>query len=90
MDDVMNSPYAKWLEGLIQSILENKPVRIGICAVTDDGLVLTGYYGDCCPEDKYVMAYHIHADAFVDVAKANAREILAAAQEGDEDDAEIT
>lgn len=61
-----------------------KPVRIGVCAVGENGEVLTGYYGDLYPEDKAVMAYHIQTDAIMDTVKANARDIMEAAEEDDE------
>lgn len=49
-------PYAEWLEDFIRSIVEMKPVRIGVCAVGENGEVLTGYYGDLYPKER--MASH--------------------------------
>lgn len=77
-------PYAEWLEDFIRSIVEMKPARIGVCAVGENGEVLTGYYGDLYPEDKAVMAYHIQTDAIMDTVKANARDIVEAAEEDDD------
>ena len=81
-------PYAEWLESFIRSIVEMKPVRIGVCAVGENGEVLTGYYGDLYPEDKAVMAYHIQTDAIMDTVTANAKQIVMAAEENDDDEAE--
>lgn len=78
------APYAEWLEDFIRSIVEMKPARIGVCAVGENGEVLTGYYGDLYPEDKAVMAYHIQTDAIMDTVKANARDIVEAAEEDDD------
>ena len=84
--NVTESPYAEWLEELIQMILELKPEKIGICAISSDGDVLTGYYGDCSHVDKAVMSYHMSLDAHQDVIMANAREIIDAADEEDDYD----
>ena len=82
--DVRNSKYAEWLEGLIKYLLEHQPEKIGVCAIVPDGNVLTGFYGDCTPQDKAVMAYHIHTDAVFDTIKANAREVIEAAEDQEE------
>lgn len=86
--DITQTTYASWLEGLIEAILEHQPEKIGVCFLNGDETVLTGYYGDCCPEDKAVLAYHIQTDAMLDVMKANAREIIQAAEEQEDDDAD--
>lgn len=84
--NVTESPYAEWLEELIQMILELKPEKIGICAISPGGDVLTGYYGDCGHVDKAMMSYHMSLDAHQDVIMANAREIIDAADEEDDYD----
>lgn len=85
--NVTESPYAEWLEEFIEMLLELKPEKIGLCAVSTKGDVLTSYYGDCGHVDKAVMGYHMTLDAHQDVIMANAREILEAAeeQEGEDD-----
>ena len=83
--DVRQSPYAKWLEGFCRQVVEMKPERIGVC-VLSESTVLTAYYGEMCPEDKAVMAYHIQSDAIMDTVMANAKRIVEAA----ENDTEIS
>ena len=84
--DVRDSPYATWLEGLIKAIMEHKPATIGVCCIMDDGEAMTGYFGDVGHADKAVMAYHLQIDAITDVIKANAAELIAAAEECEEED----
>ena len=61
-------------------LMELKPDKIGVVAVTNDE-VLTGYYGDCTHVDKATMAHHLNIDATMDVVMANAKEITQAAEE---------
>lgn len=84
--DVRESKYAKWLEGFIEKLMEYQPEKIAVCAIIPDGNYLTGFYGDCLPTDKAVMAYHIHTDAVFDTIKANANEVIQAAEEQEEED----
>jgi len=84
-EELTKSPYAPWLENLIQMIMENQPVRIGICAIEENGTVTTGYYGEICPEDKAVMAYHLFTDSMMDTVCINAREIMEAAEEEEDE-----
>jgi hypothetical protein len=84
--DVRNSAYAEWLEEVIKSIMENKPEKIGMCCVLPDGSTLTNYFGECYHTDKAVMAYTFNLDAFWDVTTANAKEILDAAEDQDDED----
>lgn len=84
--DVRKSPYAEWLESFCRQVVEMEPDRIGVCVINKDA-VLTAYYGEMCPEDKAVMAYHIQTDAIMDTVMANARSIVEAAEE---DDGEIS
>lgn len=85
VEDVLESPYARWLETMCESVMELKPDVMGVCMLAADGTVLTGYYGDVCPQDKALMAYHLNTDATMDVVMANAADILAAAEEEGED-----
>ena len=71
---------------MIRSIMENRPVRMCCVMVMEDGTAVTGYYGDCCPEDMWVMAYHLQMDAIWTVTKANASEIVRVAEEQEEED----
>ena len=87
--DIFKTPYAAFLEETIRSMMELQPEKIGFCAITQDGTVLTSYFAkqELCPEDKAVMAYHFHADAVMDTVMANAGDIVRAAeQEGEDDD----
>lgn len=84
-NDVTKSPYAGFLEMLIKTIMDLKPEQIAVVAVTKGGDVLTSTYGDCGPYDLAAMAFHLQADAMMEIVKANARDIIEAAEE-DEDD----
>lgn len=86
MQDVTKSPYAEWLEGFIKAVLEEKPEKIGVCAIMPDGNAMTGYYGECCHQDKAMMGYHMNLDAVADVTMANAKLIMEAAEEQDGDE----
>lgn len=81
MDDVKKTPYAEWLEGMIRQIMENKPIRMGIVMVEEDGTVLTGYYGERSPEDIAVMAWHLNMDAIWETVSVNADKILLMGQD---------
>lgn len=70
MDDVKMTPYAEWLEDFIREVMTCKPDRIGVCCMMEDGSRLTGYYGECSPEDKALMGMHLNADAMLDIVKA--------------------
>ena len=83
MDNVTESIYAEWLEEVIHNIMELKPTKIGVCAVLPDGSTMTSYFGESYHTDKVVMAYNMVMDAIFDVTKANAKEILEAAEEQD-------
>ena len=86
MDDVRKSIYAEWLEEFIQHIMEYKPEKIGVCAILPDGGTLSSYFGDCGHMDKAMMGYTMNLDAIMDVATANAKDIVDAAEEQDGDD----
>lgn len=81
MEDVTKSEYAEWLEEFIKDIMELKPEKIGVCALLPDGCTLTSYFGEVYHTDKAIMAHTINLDSIMDVTKANAREILEAADE---------
>lgn len=78
--DVRNTRYAEWLEAFCRQVVEMKPERIGVCVINKDA-VMTAYYGEMCPEDKAAMAYHIQTDAIMDTVLANAKSIVAAAED---------
>lgn len=78
--DVRNSRYAQWLETFCRQVIELKPERIGVCVLNNES-VMTAYYGEMCPEDKAIMAYHIQTDAVMDTVLANAKRIVAAAED---------
>lgn len=89
MSDVKKTPYAEWLEGMIRQIMEVKPVRMGIVMVAEDGVVLTGYYGDRSHQDIAAMAWHLNMDAIWETVSVNADKLLIMGQdlmESEEDD----
>lgn len=85
--NIKDTPYAPWLEETISMLLNVEPEKIGLCAISPSGDVLTSYYGDLFHTDKALMGYHMSLDATMDVIHANARRIVEAAdeQEGDDD-----
>lgn len=87
MADILTSPYARWLEELCRLALDVKPVIMGVCMVGEDGEVMTGYFGGADPQDKALMAHYFNTDALMDVVKANARDIIEAAEEEEDEDA---
>lgn len=88
--DVTESPYAEFLENFIQNVMELQPEKIGVSAILPDGSVMTGYYGDCCHQDKAIMGYHMTTDAMMDTIFANARQIVEAAQEDEDEEGGMT
>ena len=84
MCDIKKSPYAEWLEKMCESVMELQPAKIGVCMIADGG-VLTAYFGDCSPQDKAVIAYHHNIDAVYDTVRANAADIVAAAEKQEEE-----
>lgn len=79
--DVNKSPYAEFLEKFCQTVIEGKPDKIAVVALMPDGTSLTANYGDCGPFDIATMAFHLQTDAMFEIFKANAKEILEAAEE---------
>ena len=78
---IQDTPYAEWLEGMIREVLENKPVRIGIVMITEEGTALTGYYGERTPEEMAAMAWHMNMDAVWEMVSVNADKLLIMGQE---------
>lgn len=85
MEDVTKSAYAEWLEDLIKDIMTYKPERIGVCMLLPTGGTYTNYHGDCGHMDKALMGYTMNLDAIMEVATANADQILAAAESDEEE-----
>ena len=56
--------------------------------LSNGGESMTDYPSACdtCPEDKAVMDYHLQSDAIMDTVMANAKMIVEAAEETDEED----
>ena len=84
--DVRDSRYAGWLEELIGMLMELKPEKICVAAITPNGDVLSGYFGDCGHTDKADMAHNIQLDSLMDVVMANARDIVREAERQEEED----
>lgn len=66
---------------MIEAFLEYSPVKIGVCALMEDGRSLTCYFGDCDQQDKAVMAHQIYSDSIMDMILHNAGMILEAADD---------
>ena len=88
MEDVTKSAYAEWLEEFIKDIIEYLPERIGVCMLLPSGGTYSNYFGDCGHLDKALMGYTMYLDAIMEVTKANADQILAAAESAEEQDGE--
>lgn len=86
-EDIRDTPYARWLEELCELAMDTKPVVAGVCMMGEDGEVVTGYFGGATHEDKAVMAHYFNTDAMMAVVMANAGDILAAAEEDNEEEA---
>lgn len=85
-NDITKSPYAAFLEMVCKSVMELKPEKIAISALMPDGTAFTAAYGDCGPYDLAMLAFHMQADAIMEIVKANAREIVDAAEQEGADD----
>lgn len=88
MEDVTKTPYAGFLEMLIKNVVELKPEKIAVTGMMEDGTVFTAVYGDMSPYDLAAMGFHMQADAMFEIVKANAREIIEAAEEEEGEDGE--
>lgn len=86
LEDIRQSPYAEWLEMILRDIMEQKPKQIGICMILNDGAAATAYWGDVSHADKMSMSNHMMIDGMYDVVLANADQIVAAAEEMEDDD----
>lgn len=87
MIDFEKLPWAAWLEEIVSELLKLNVESIAIAAITGDGLVFTAYYG-ADATDMAVMATHINADGLLEMVLNNARMIVEAAEDQEEDDAE--
>ena len=79
-------PYAHFLEDFAQQLVEYQPEKVCVCALLPGGEVLTGYFGDTGPQDKAVIAHNINCDAILDTVVANARMIVQAAEEQEDEE----
>lgn len=86
--NVMESPYAEFLEDMIRLIMEHKPTHIAVSTLNPDDTYVTGYFGDCNQQDKALLAHSIYSDSIMDIVFANARMILETAEEASNEDQE--
>ena len=85
MDEKLK-PYAGFLEDFAQQLVQYQPEKVCVCALLPGGEVLTGYFGDVGCTDKAVMAHNINCDAVMDSIMANAKMIVQAAQEQEDEE----
>jgi len=85
MDRFEDIPYAQWLEDALQVLMTHRVKSIGLVALIDDDEILTAYYHAGLAE-KSLMATHINVDAMMDAVLANAKLIVATAEEDDGED----
>ena len=79
-------PYAEFLEATAEKLVEYQPQKVVLCAILPEGEVMTAYLGDVGPQSKALMAHSIECDSIMDVMRANAGEIIRAAEEQEGDD----
>lgn len=77
--------YAEFLESMIRDIVDTQPKNIAVCFFSEDGEAHTHYFGTCYPAEVGQMAWQLNADAYLTMAQANARTILEAAEEEDDE-----
>ena len=78
--------YAEFLEGFCREVVDHQPEKIGVVCMLPNESVLTGYFGDCSMSDKALMGYHMQLDATLMSVMANAKQIVAAAEEQEDDE----
>lgn len=68
-DDILEQPYAEWLEEILSNI-STKPMRaLAMIGVTEDGDIYNGYY-NASAADKILMSGLIQQDAMIDTLEA--------------------
>ena len=88
MQDVTKTPYAEFLEMLCKNVVKHRPEKIAVVIQKKDGTTITAAYGDCGPFDLLAMASAMLADGIMDIVIANAKDIVEAAEEDEEEEAE--
>ena len=78
--------YAEFLEGFCSEVVEHQPEKIGVVCMLPSGSVLTGYYGDAGYNDKALMGFHMQLDATLESVMANAKRIVQAAEEQEDEE----
>ena len=62
LNDILNKPYARWLEESLR-FLNSQDIRsIALIGVDNDGHIMSGYYG-CSSHLKQMMASAVQQDA---------------------------
>lgn len=89
MEDIRNTRYANWLEDVCKTVMELKPITMGVYMMAEDGTVCTAYSGEISPQDKAMMAHHFYTDAMFEIMRANAKAIVDAAKEEEEDGTDV-
>lgn len=85
MDEKLK-PYARFLETIAEQLVEYQPKKVCLCAILPGGEVLTGYFGGVESQDKAIMAHNINCDAVMDSVMANAKMIVQAAEEQEDEE----
>jgi len=86
ISDQVQKPYGEWLTECLMEFGKRNLSALCVAAIdADTGETLTGYY-DCNVQDKALLSSAIHADAMLDVMKANAGAILDAADDTGEEE----
>lgn len=82
-------PFAEWLDGTAQSVIQLLPDYIGLVAVREaDGMALTSYF-NAGVREKSEMIHHILSDYLMEIIENNAdtiRSIILDDEDAPEDD----
>lgn len=65
--------------------MEQSPTKIGACMILPTGDAATIYYGEPSPDEVARMAHHLNVDAMMTIIKANADQVVSAAEELEEE-----
>lgn len=61
MEDITKKAWAPWLEETIKFLAEDKPAKIAMAVVMEDGSYAVSHY-NCGPVDLYAMAGMIQSE----------------------------
>lgn len=79
-------PFAEWLDGTAQSVIQLLPDYIGLVAVREaDGMALTSYF-NAGVREKSEFIHHILSDYLMEIIENNADTIRNIVMDGEDDE----